>query len=543
MGAASGVGAAGIFATCVVVSTAGRLTAACRLSATGGFETSSGTPRSRSTCRTTSAAALDNEVGRARVARTKEAPAAGAPEYPCAGRTWQIISNDAARRRSDHDFQVRIRVDVADCRGTEGPVPSIVEGIREVDRLELLAARVENEQLSHSIAVVLGPRREDDLCRAVAFDIDDDRFAGEVDSLSGDDERPASMGSAVEPDRVKLAVIGRIEDLLMAIVVEISDDRTGNAVLDDLVVFGLRSGARFRDRKRLPVVPAPAPARAVDVEDERRMIEVALGVADRAVVDVAHDDELVGAVAIDVCDDRSTVGEVGSVLHTTIGVALEIRGLVDVYADLAPDLASSVELTDRALLSVWVEDRDVVGVRRSVDLRLAILVQIPEGDVLIVHAPSVAGVVCVACRKTRANGAVWFVDAHLLHISAAGSPDDDLDAAGPIEISERQGSHLPITEGMPRPELGAVCVVDRQLIAAPTDDHLERAIPREIGYCRAWPDAAAVRAPPDLIAAGALEHHEVVASPNDLGVSVIIEVDDRGRSVPPGVAVAALATP
>src|SRR5439155_11837567 len=138
----------------------------------------------------------------------------------------------------------------------------------------------------------------------------------------------------------------------------------GDDVLDDAVVLGPRRAAGAGRGDHGPVEAAAAPARAVELEDERHLVEVGVG-AGPAVVDVADHDQLGDAVAVDVGNDGSAVIEGGSVLHPAVGITAQVRGEVDIDAHLAPDLGPHrvgvvVDGVGRELVAVPVEGGDVV---------------------------------------------------------------------------------------------------------------------------------------------------------------------------------------
>ena len=124
------------------------------------------------------------------------------------------------------------------------------------------------------------------------------------------------MLGLVEPVGVDLAVVGRIDDLLEAVAVEIGNRRIGDGELDDVPILGARCAVGAGRRQHGPVKAAAAPARAVQLEDERHVVEAHVG---GAVVDVADHDQLGDAVAVDVGDDRGAVFEGGAVLDAAIG--------------------------------------------------------------------------------------------------------------------------------------------------------------------------------------------------------------------------------
>src|SRR5206468_11866912 len=120
-----------------------------------------------------------------------------------------------------------------------------------------------------------------------------------------------TMHRRVQPVGVNLAVVGRIEDLLEAVPVEVDHHRVGDRGRDHRVVHGAGGAPRAGGRDHRPVEAATAPARAVQLEDERHLVEGGVG---GAVVDVAHHDHLGNAVAVDVGHHGGAVLEVGAVL-------------------------------------------------------------------------------------------------------------------------------------------------------------------------------------------------------------------------------------
>src|SRR5439155_23694893 len=113
---------------------------------------------------------------------------------------------------------------------------------------------------------------------------------------------------------------------------------------------------------------------------------------------------------------------------------------------------------------------------------------------------------------------------------------DDLELAVVLEISDGQRSELAAAaEWISRPDRGAEPVVDRQLIRIAPDDDLERSIAGQVGDRDAGPHAPRARRAPLEAASCAVERDDVVRAPDHVGLSVAVEVGDRGRRVANGL--------
>ena len=257
------------------------------------------------------------------------------------------------------------------------------------------------------------------------------RLAGKANAAAGHIIRPVAMLGFVQPVGVDSAVVGGVENLLEAVAVQVGHHGIGDTVLNDVIVLGERAAAGAGRGQHGPVEAAAAPAGAVELENPGQMVQVAVRVADSAVVHVADDDDLGHAVAVHVGDRRGAVGEVGPVLGAAVGVAAQIGGLVHVDADLAPHLGALrveivIDRVGRELVAVAVQSGDVVGVGRADDLLEAIAVQVGHGDVLVVHAPAIARFAVVPGRPAWAHRAIGFIDVELFGRPAAGPAHNNL---------------------------------------------------------------------------------------------------------------------
>jgi hypothetical protein len=225
------------------------------------------------------------------------------------------------------------------------------------------------------------------------------------------------------------------------------------------------------------------------------------------------------------------------VLDAAIGIAAEIDGVIDVDADLAPDLVRSVDRIRRELVPSAVESGDVVRVRRAEDLTEAVAVHVGDGDVLVVHPPPVAGLAVAPRGPPRTHRAVGLVDAELLRAPTARAPHDDLELAVVLEVGDCECAHLAAPERVAGPQDAAKAVVDGELVAAAAHDDLGRAVAREVGDGDARPDALPVRGPPFERARRPVQRDNIVGAPHHLGLAVAVDVGDRGRGVPAGLAV------
>src|SRR5262249_44424967 len=144
------------------------------------------------------------------------------------------------------------------------------------------------------------------------------------------------------------------------------------------------------------------------------------------------------------------------------------------------------------LVAVAIERGDIVGVGWCEDLLEAVVVQIGDGHVLIVHAPAIARLAVMSGRPAWAHAAIRLVHVDLLGIAGAGSSDNDLEFAVLLEILDCQGAHFAAAEGMARPDLATGAVVDSNLVTAAADNDLRRAVAGQIGHRDARPGAVAV---------------------------------------------------
>ncbi len=306
-----------------------------------------------------------------------------------------------------------------------------------------------------------------------------------------------------------------------------------HVVLDDVEVFGQRSAVGRRRRDDRPVKTAPGPSGPVEIQDPRHDVQVAVDViADGAVVDVAGQDDLLRAVTIDVGDRGCAVCKVWTVLGAAVRKPAKIRRLVDVDSDLAPHLAGAVDRVRRDLVAVSIECRAVMRVRRADDLLEAVAVDVAHRHVLVVHAGPESGIRRVPRRPSWPDRPVRLVDAQLERSAARRAADDDLELSVVLEIGDRQRSHFTVGKRVARPQHRARVRVDRQLVPAAPDDHLERPVARQVGDRDPGPHAARIGAAPFDRARRSVEGNDVVRSPDDIHLSVVVEVRDGRRRVP-----------
>ena len=394
---------------------------------------------------------------------------------------------------------------------------------------------------------LLAPRREDHLGLAVVVEIRHGGLAREADAASRHVERPRAVLGLVEPPCVEPPVVGGDQDLEAPVVVEIGQHRVLDAVLDDVEVLRERPAARLRRGQHRPVEPAPAPARPVPSQDPGQMVEVARRIADPAVVDVARHHDLAAAVPVEVGDGRRAVREVRTVLGTAVREAHEIHRVVHVHAHARPRRGAGVaevvvHRVRQDLVAVGMERGDVVRVGGGDDLLQAIVVQVRDGDVLVVHPGPGALLSGAARRPAGPLGPVGVEDVHLLLRAAAGASDDDLELAVRLQVLDRERAHLARRRegrrGAPDDlERGRRHeAVDVDLVAAAAHDDLLRAVAREVGDRDAGPHALRVGRAGAQRPAGALVHEQVVGAPDDFRVAVAVEIGHRGRRVPSGLA-------
>ena len=269
------------------------------------------------------------------------------------------------------------------------------------------------------------------------------------------------------------AVVGGVEDLHEAVAVEVGDDGVGEHGLDHAGILRERAAARPGRGEHGPVETVTAPARPVEVEDERRVIKA--GVV-AAVEDVADDNQLGNTVTVDVGDDGRTGAEVGTALDRAVGVTSEVRRLVDVDTDLAPDLSRGVEAVHGELVPVSVQAHDVVRATRTENLLETVAVHVGHGHVLVVHAPAEARLAVAARGPAGTNRAVGLEDGELTRprpgSDEIGPARDDLEPAGILQIGEGQRARLAAAaEGVPCPDDVAEAVVDGEPVGVAADDH------------------------------------------------------------------------
>src|SRR5439155_4460889 len=316
--------------------------------------------------------------------------------------------------------------------------------------------------------------------------------------------------------------------------VEIGDDGIGERDLDYARVLRARAAAGPWRGEHGPVEAAAAPARPVAVEDERDLVEA--GVA-AAVVDVADHDQLGNAVAIDVGDDGGAHAEGGPMLDAAVGVAPQVRGLVDVDPHLAPESPRGEETVHGELVAVSVEAHHVVRAAGAEDLLETVAIHVGHGDVLVVHAAAEARLAVATRRPAGTNAAIGLEDGDLARLRprpvGIGPTHDDVASAVVVEIGHGEGASLADTEGVPCPDDAAETVVDGELVAGAADDHLRRAVTRQIGDGDVCPDAVAARGAPLEATVVASQRHDITArAPDDVWLAVAVEVRDGGRRVP-----------
>src|SRR5205085_11517568 len=102
-------------------------------------------------------------------------------------------------------------------------------------------------------------------------------------------------------------------------------------------------------------------------------------------------DDLRCAIAQQVGDDRRRVGEVGPQLGVAVGVAAQVAGLGHIGVHLAPVSAAKLGVGGD-LRAVVVVGGDVVHIAGTDDRAAPIVVDVAQGDVLVISAGGVAQV-------------------------------------------------------------------------------------------------------------------------------------------------------
>ena len=185
-----------------------------------------------------------------------------------------------------------------------------------------------------------------------------------------------------------------------------------------------------------------------------------------------------------------------------------------------------------------------MNIGRRVDLFEAVVVEVADRQVLVVHIRAVARLALVAGRPARSQATIGLVHAHLFGLplaiaSVARPPNDDLLLAIIVQVIDRQAAHLGASaKRVARPDLAAVTVVERQLVILPPDNQLQPAVAGQVGHCHPRPNPPIVRGPPAQAARGAIERDKIVRALDYLRLPVAIQVGHCRRAVPAGLAVA-----
>ena len=404
--------------------------------------------------------------------------------------------------------------------------------------MEAIAGGVEDEQRAQVVAGRVG--REDDLGDAVAGEVGDHHAAGADLHAIGVGVRPDRLG--VGADRPDPAVEAGEHHLGAGPLGKEVGDRHLVGDADDVGAVGVPQAPDVvaHPRRHLPGLRAGA----VVVHHPER--DAAQAIVLRGVLHRAEDDQLAGAVAVEIGDRGGRVGEVALLVdRLVVGVALLGEPVVDHHAD-AEELGAVVE--DRRGVEgapgavVQAQVRVVLG-REDVDD--AVAVDVAERDVLVVAAGDVAGV--VAARHAAGVGR------EALHrravrldrdddVTLAAALDrrvghrDQLERAVAVDVAGGERAHL---VGAARREAGQRRAgrVEREDRAARRDRDLEAGPRRqEIDDHRRRPDPPAGRGAPQLgRSAAAVEpphHQELVARQDDLDGAVVVEISDRRRRQP-----------
>ncbi len=492
---------------------------------------------------------VDGEGRLLEAARAAVTAPARSPQHTRVRGARQVVGHDAAGDGADDHLEVGIGVDVGEGGRAETAVLAGADrGGGQRHPVQLDPHRAEDVQVAHPAGALLRPGGEDHLGLAVVVEVGHHRLAGEAERVAVDagrrhDVGPAPVLGLVQPVGVQLPVVGREEDLELSVPVQVGGHGVRHRGLDHVVVLGARPAAGAGARDGGPVEAAAAPARPVEAQEERHLVEGGVGVG-AAVVDVAHHDPLARAVPVDVREHGRAVREVRPVLDAAVRVPAQVHRVVHVDADLAPDLRPHradvvVDRVRRELVAVAVEGGDVMGVGGAEDFPEAVAVHVGHGHVLVVHAPAVAGLAHAAGRPARAHGPVRLVDAELLRVPSAPTTHDDLEGPVAFEVRHRESSDLAAPERVSRPEGDAEAVVDRELIAPAAHDHLEGAVAGQVRDDDTRPHPLGVRGAPLETPGGPVQGDDVVGSPDDVRLAIAVEVRDRGGGVPARLAVGA----
>jgi len=470
-------------------------------------------------------------------------PPPRAPQHPGAGRAGQIVGHKPRVGRVQHQLQVGVGIEVRQGGSGQRSVPvDAAKGRRQIDLVDGVAHGVQDVQLARLAAPLLDPGGDNDLGVPVTVQVGDGRLGGKAVGAAGMDRvGPVAVLGLVQPEGVDTAVVGRKEDLQLAVAVQVGQGRVGLVVLDLAIVLAQRR-ARV-DGRCLPVVAARGKAAAVGVEQVDAVV-LARWVPHGAVVDVAHGRHFRQAVAVDVADGRRAVGKVGAIALFAHAVARapasQLDGLALPDADLAPGFAA-VHGVGRDVAAAGLVGADVVDVGGHDDLAQAVAVEVADGGVVVVDARGVAAVVG-QLGPAGAQRPVVLVDPGV--DLAGGGGHDDLQGSVAVQVIGRQASQLAIgrVAGPTGLEV-ALVVIDRDDATAVGGDDLQVAVAVHVGHDDAGPGAAHVagvglaavvarlHAPPER-ARRAIEDDDGIGRSDDLGRPVAVEVGHGGGRVP-----------
>ena len=353
------------------------------------------------------------------------------------------------------------------------------------------------------------------------------------------------MLGAIQPEGVHTAVIGGIEDLPLAVAIEVGHGRIGLVVLDDAIF--LTQGRACIDRWTLPVIACRVETATVGVEQVQAVV-LARGVAHVAVIHVAGDHYFHRTITVDVGDHGRTVGKIGAIALLAHAIAFapaaELDGQALPHADPAPALPP-VHRMGRDLRAVRLVGADIVHVGRDDNLAQAIAIQIADGGIVVKDAIGVAAVIG-QLGPASAERAVMLIDPGI-DLAIDRARHDDFQGTIGVQIVDGQAAQLLFCR--PPGPAGlkvALVVIHRDIAPAVRGDDLEVAVAIQVRDHDARPGTPHVAGArlasivagshtPLQLSGDPVEGHDGVGRSDHLHGPVAIQISDCRGGIPAGL--------
>mmetsp|Transcript_18651 Transcript_18651/g.55880 ORF Transcript_18651/g.55880 Transcript_18651/m.55880 type:complete len:531 (-) Transcript_18651:112-1704(-) len=463
----------------------------------------------------------------------------GAPLDAGVGGVGQIEGVHTRVDREHNHFEISIAINVGDRRGGHQAIPVVVR--IDGHTMQHLAAVVHHHEFADVTAATACPGSENDLAKTIVVDVDHNRLAGVAEPTAGHLNRPRVLLLLIQPEAVQTAIVAREEDFKLAIVVQIGDHRAPDDGFDVLV--GRCTGA---ERHGGPVVVGVGPACAVLVHDKHR--DELVGLIVRAIVHVAGENDLIGAVAIHIGHHRAAARKVGTpdvVFRATRAVAKQLESRVRVEADLAPH-AVTVVVRGGHRLTVQGVDLHIVNVARCDDLERAAGYHVRERQVVRIDAPRVALSGVLTLRPSAALISIRIQHGHVYVVTTRYAHSYLQRAAVVLQIAHRQRTKLVVERALrPAVQKVAVQIVRTHVALTVCRHHGQLAVAQKIAEHNTGPGStryAAVRVAhvrghfnlPHLITV-AIQAIHVIAAHKNGGLCAVL--DHRRRGIPTGLTI------